>query len=257
MNVLLLNWPGSSSSERARFLSGQSQRDRTWLGRLGRFGDALPVRRAGRPGNDPRSFLERPCRSGATRIARPDARRVGRPAREVLPWRPSGTGGPRRFILLRPFGSLQKSARGSPPWPTCAAAQSDQPSHPGGSGSGVIRRAASGRVETAFHATLPPEASTIRFRNSGRATGEYAASVSTGSATPTAGRRAAELLGRPVEGLRLVICHLGHSCSASAVSGGRCVDTTMGFTPLEGLMMGTRSGSIDPVLCCMSSNTTA
>src|SRR5205085_75976 len=46
--------------------------------------------------------------------------------------------------------------------------------------------------------------------------------------------------------LRLVICHLGHGCSAAAVRGGRCVDTTMGFTPLEGLMMATRSGSIDP-----------
>ena len=54
------------------------------------------------------------------------------------------------------------------------------------------------------------------------------------------------MLGRPLNDLRLVICHLGHGCSASAVSGGRCVDTTMGFTPLEGLMMGTRSGSIDP-----------
>jgi acetate kinase len=46
----------------------------------------------------------------------------------------------------------------------------------------------------------------------------------------------------------LVICHLGHGCSASAVSDGRCVDTTMGFTPMEGLMMATRSGSIDPGL---------
>jgi acetate kinase len=46
--------------------------------------------------------------------------------------------------------------------------------------------------------------------------------------------------------LRLVICHLGHGCSASAVRGTRCIDTTMGFTPLEGLMMATRSGSIDP-----------
>src|SRR5208282_6666164 len=45
---------------------------------------------------------------------------------------------------------------------------------------------------------------------------------------------------------RLVICHLGHGCSASAVMGGKCVDTTMGFTPLDGLMMATRSGSIDP-----------
>ena len=43
-----------------------------------------------------------------------------------------------------------------------------------------------------------------------------------------------------------MICHLGHGCSAAAVRGGRSVDTTMGFTPLEGLMMATRSGSIDP-----------
>src|SRR5262249_56909229 len=60
--------------------------------------------------------------------------------------------------------------------------------------------------------------------------------------------RAGEMLGRRVEDLRLVICHLGHGCSASAVRGGRCVDTTMGFTPLEGLMMATRSGSIDPAI---------
>ena len=54
------------------------------------------------------------------------------------------------------------------------------------------------------------------------------------------------LLGEPQDELRLVICHLGSGCSDSAVRGGRCVDTTMGFTPLDGLMMGTRSGSIDP-----------
>jgi acetate kinase len=60
--------------------------------------------------------------------------------------------------------------------------------------------------------------------------------------------RAAEVLGRPASGLRLVICHLGNGCSASAVRDGRCVDTSMGFTPLEGLMMGTRSGSVDPGL---------
>src|SRR5262249_11872358 len=59
-------------------------------------------------------------------------------------------------------------------------------------------------------------------------------------------RRAAEMLGRPAENLRVVVCHLGHGCSASAVQSGRSVETTMGFTPLEGLMMGTRSGSIDP-----------
>jgi acetate kinase len=57
-------------------------------------------------------------------------------------------------------------------------------------------------------------------------------------------RRAVEILGNPE--LRLVTCHLGNGASLAAVSGGRSVDTTMGFTPLEGLVMGTRSGSIDP-----------
>jgi acetate kinase len=59
-------------------------------------------------------------------------------------------------------------------------------------------------------------------------------------------RRAAQLLGKPVDSLRLVSCHLGNGCSLAAIHHGRSVDTTMGFTPLEGLMMGTRSGSIDP-----------
>ena len=58
--------------------------------------------------------------------------------------------------------------------------------------------------------------------------------------------RAAELLGRGAAELRLVICHLGNGCSASAVRGGTAVATTMGFTPLDGLMMGTRPGSLDP-----------
>ncbi len=59
-------------------------------------------------------------------------------------------------------------------------------------------------------------------------------------------QRAAQLLGQDLASLRLVICHLGNGCSLSAVAQGRSVDTTMGFTPLEGLMMGTRSGSVDP-----------
>src|SRR6185503_9317262 len=57
-------------------------------------------------------------------------------------------------------------------------------------------------------------------------------------------RRAAEILNR--RDARVVICHLGHGCSAAAVRGDEPITTTMGFTPLEGLMMGTRSGSIDP-----------
>lgn len=59
-------------------------------------------------------------------------------------------------------------------------------------------------------------------------------------------RRAAQLLRRDLSSLRLVTCHLGNGCSLAAIRDGRSVDTTMGFTPLEGLMMGTRSGSVDP-----------
>lgn len=58
--------------------------------------------------------------------------------------------------------------------------------------------------------------------------------------------RAAQLLKKEPKSLKLVTCHLGNGCSVAAVSGGRSVDTTMGFTPLDGLMMGTRSGSVDP-----------
>lgn len=61
-------------------------------------------------------------------------------------------------------------------------------------------------------------------------------------------QRAAELLGRPLEDLRLISCHLGSGASIAAVAGGRSIDTTMGFTPLEGITMGTRSGSLDPAL---------
>jgi len=58
--------------------------------------------------------------------------------------------------------------------------------------------------------------------------------------------RAPQILQRDARGLRIVSCHLGNGCSLAAIRDGRSVDTTMGFTPLEGLMMGTRSGSVDP-----------
>lgn len=59
-------------------------------------------------------------------------------------------------------------------------------------------------------------------------------------------QRAAHLLQRDLKELRLMVCHLGNGCSLSAIQHGHSIDTTMGFTPLEGLMMGTRSGSVDP-----------
>lgn len=59
-------------------------------------------------------------------------------------------------------------------------------------------------------------------------------------------RRAADILGKPYESLKLIICHLGNGASVSAIKDGRCIDTSMGLTPLEGLVMGTRSGDVDP-----------
>jgi acetate kinase len=61
-------------------------------------------------------------------------------------------------------------------------------------------------------------------------------------------QRAAELLGRPIEQLRLISCHLGNGASIAAIEGGKSMDTSMGFTPLAGVTMGTRSGNIDPAL---------
>jgi acetate kinase len=100
--------------------------------------------------------------------------------------------------------------------------------------------------DTAFHATLPPFAYTYPVPD--RWTREWGIRRFGfhGLSHAYCARRAAEMLRRPIDDLRLVICHLGHGCSASAVQAGRCVDTTMGFTPLDGLMMATRSGSIDP-----------
>jgi acetate kinase len=100
--------------------------------------------------------------------------------------------------------------------------------------------------DTAFHATLPPEARTYPVPQQWTRDWGIRRYGFHGLSHAYCARRAAEMVGRPAAELRTVICHIGHGCSASAVSGGRCVDTTMGFTPLEGLMMGTRSGSIDP-----------
>ena len=61
--------------------------------------------------------------------------------------------------------------------------------------------------------------------------------------------RAAQLLGKKREELKIIVCHLGNGASVSAVDHGKCVDTSMGLTPLEGLIMGTRSGDMDPAIC--------
>jgi len=100
--------------------------------------------------------------------------------------------------------------------------------------------------DTAFHATLPDEAAV--YPVPGRWTEEWGVRRYGfhGLSVAWCAERAPELLGQPSEGLRLVVCHLGGGCSVTGVRDGRSVDTTMGFSPLEGVAMATRSGSVDP-----------
>jgi acetate kinase len=100
--------------------------------------------------------------------------------------------------------------------------------------------------DTAFHASLPEAAITYPVPFEWRAQFGVRRYGFHGLSVVWAVERAAALLGRPVADLRLVVAHLGSGCSVTAVDGGRSADTSMGMTPLEGLMMSTRSGSIDP-----------
>ena len=102
--------------------------------------------------------------------------------------------------------------------------------------------------DTAFHAAIPPAAATYALPREWRQRWELRRFGFHGLSHSYSARRAAQLLDRPQEGLRLVTCHLGAGASLAAVQNGRSIDTTMGFTPLEGLVMATRSGSVDPGL---------
>jgi acetate kinase len=100
--------------------------------------------------------------------------------------------------------------------------------------------------DTAFHATIPDVAATyalpaeLAARHGVRRYGFH------GSSHAYVTRRTAALLGLPVGEVNLIICHIGNGASMTAVRGGRSVDTSMGMTPLEGLVMGTRCGDLDP-----------
>ncbi|HEX5148343.1 MAG TPA: acetate/propionate family kinase [Candidatus Limnocylindrales bacterium] len=103
--------------------------------------------------------------------------------------------------------------------------------------------------DTAFHATMPAAATTYALPPEWRKRWDLRRFGFHGLSHAYATRRTTELLGeRSAAGLRLVTCHLGAGASLAAVLDGRSVDTTMGFTPLEGLVMATRSGSVDPGL---------
>lgn len=102
--------------------------------------------------------------------------------------------------------------------------------------------------DTAFHQTMPEEAYLYGlpydyYRNYKiRRYGFH------GTSHAYVSKRASEVLGEKYEDLKIIVCHLGNGASISAVKNGKCVDTTMGLTPLEGLIMGTRSGDIDPAI---------
>lgn len=100
--------------------------------------------------------------------------------------------------------------------------------------------------DTAFHAGMPLAARRYPVPEAWERTYGIRRYGFHGLSVAWAVDRSALLLGRPVGDLRLIVAHLGGGCSVTAVEGGRSVDTSMGLTPLEGLMMGTRAGSIDP-----------
>jgi acetate kinase len=102
--------------------------------------------------------------------------------------------------------------------------------------------------DTAFHQTMPPVAYRYAVPASWYAEHGVRRYGFHGTSHRYVAARAAEVLGRPAADLHLVTLHLGNGCSAAAVARGRSVDTTMGLTPLEGLVMGTRSGDVDPGL---------
>ena len=100
--------------------------------------------------------------------------------------------------------------------------------------------------DTAFHQTMPPVAYRYAVPTAWYAEHDVRRYGFHGTSHRYVSARAAELLARPAESLRMVTLHLGNGCSATAVRDGVSVDTTMGLTPLEGLVMGTRSGDVDP-----------
>ena len=100
--------------------------------------------------------------------------------------------------------------------------------------------------DTAFHQTMPPVAYRYAVPSSWFEEHDVRRYGFHGTSHRYLAGRAADLMGRSTDDLRLVTLHLGNGCSAAAVRDGRSIDTTMGLTPLEGLVMGTRSGDVDP-----------
>lgn len=99
--------------------------------------------------------------------------------------------------------------------------------------------------DTAFHAQMPPAAAVYPGAYEWVEQGIYRYGFH-GTSHQYCAQRTANLMGRNLDELKLITCHLGNGASLAAIQNGRSIDTTMGFTPLDGLMMGSRSGSVDP-----------
>ena len=103
-----------------------------------------------------------------------------------------------------------------------------------------------GVFDTAFHQTMPPKAYMYALPYEYYSEDKVRRYGFHGTSHKYVSQRAAAMLGKPIEELKIVTCHLGNGSSICAVDGGKSVDTSMGFTPLAGLPMGTRSGDVDP-----------
>ncbi len=103
-----------------------------------------------------------------------------------------------------------------------------------------------GVFDTAFHQTMPLEAYMYGIPYEYYEKYKIRKYGFHGTSHSFVSKRTAELLGKPIEDLKIIVCHLGNGSSVCAVNGGKSVDTSMGLSPLEGLIMGTRSGDIDP-----------
>ncbi|MBE6613875.1 MAG: acetate kinase [Ruminococcaceae bacterium] len=102
--------------------------------------------------------------------------------------------------------------------------------------------------DTAFHQTMPEEAYTYGISAEMAEKYHIRRYGAHGTSHRYVAREMAKLLDKPVEETKIITCHIGNGSSISAVKGGKCIDTSMGLTPLEGVMMGTRCGSIDPAI---------
>ena len=224
--------------------------------------------RAGGPGHR-RTQRDRPRRTGRhqrgeVRLRRGDDeqhqhaadRRTAESWRTCWPRSPTRSGrlaGVGHRVVHGGSGSPRRSSSTTRSWPPCAALVDLAPLHMPANLAGIEAARAScphlpqvAVFDTAFHQTMPPVAYRYAVPTEWYEKHHVRRYGFHGTSHRYVSGRAAELLGRPLDSCAMVTLHLGNGCSAAAVRDGESVDTTMGLTPLEGLVMGTRSGDVDP-----------